>query len=367
MRTFSWILVLFLSSTVHAEPNTEADRQSRFRPVNLSPATKYPAYENSTNLPLTQRPLQTLGLGSTFQIPRNANGLGSIQGVYDEKGPQLRAIENSPHCYIRPEFDSESINLKAANRDSCTLVSIEGDDWLESGKETSQYWTRLELMCRETNLIKISCYQPSNGKGREMTLGVFETIMAKKFNFGSLVLESPLNATFNGILDLDPVPVTPSRILSGRLKFSFSELGDLSPEEDEFSDETTQTYGLYLSNGETSKKNPVGAGVSFHARIPIPKAQPVMWLPTVNDFRGLEISRVSIGYDKKLFGRSTGDSEYRYAHLMVTGKKKINGVESELTVFWSDPEGSHITYDSMAQIPGRETIKNWYDLGVAEK
>ncbi len=251
------------------------------------------------------------------------------------EGTDLREIEDSTKSH------------------KCTLKSIEGSEILDKDQRQSAYITRMQLNCRNGVPIKITCYKPSNGDALEMTLGEFERIFSKLFRFGNLILETPLRSNRTGF----PIqePVTPAQILQGKLQFKFKDKTPMSFED--FGEFSGKGYRLNLQDGASvPKRTNLGAYVSLTLKMPDNKELSIA--PDSTAMNGADISSVEIGYSKQLAG--VGPYQFRNTHLLVRGKKPVQGKNAEVTFYWSDPVHSHITYEGMWKAPGRQMIDNWY-------
>jgi hypothetical protein len=82
--------------------------------------------------------------------------------------------------------------------------------------------------------------------------------------------------------------------------------------------------------------------------------------PSASDLNGMEITSASTGYSKT---RVTKDFTLRSAHLLASGKKTLQGVETKVLAYWSEPVHSHVTYEGMWKPPGCGLIENWAELG----
>jgi len=317
----------------------------------------YPIFENGSNVPLSMRPLQALNVGSTFQLPGDAANLNFVSGIFTEKGRAEGDLKDDvPYCFIHPGHGTVFPETNEdANKGSCKLKNIEGSHASPSEGKKHDYWTRLTLECRGHNEIEISCHKPSDGdEAKEMTLGEFERIISKKFQFGNLILETPLIETKpNGF----PIqnPVTPTQIMSGKLRFKFNDTKAMSFTLKE-ADYEKNRYQHYLKDGASlDKLDEPGKGYTWITVTPANGTE-LSTPPNSTDLNDLKITSVESGYNK-----SHGD--YRHAILLVRGKKNIQGVDTDVTIYWTDPDHSHITYEGMWKLPGRKTIDNWYQLG----
>lgn len=323
-------------------------------------AGSYPVFENGTSVPLSERPLQSLDVGSTLQRPREAGALHFIGGVYTLEG-SLSSLgrqlnDSEPHCFINPSGAGHVVAVdRLEERLGCSIDSIEGSEHLERGQQQSNYRTQIQLNCG-ADIVEISCSKSSNGQAKEMTLGEFEKILFKQFRLGKLNLETPLARTGNTGWTLES-PVTPEQLLKGQIQFKWNVSEKMKLGEPIVGEE--KVYRQYLQKGvvTTDHKNFENGAVMIAVQ---GGAEKLKSAPSASDLNGMEITSASIGYSKS---RITKEFTLRSAHLLASGKKTLQGVETKVSAYWSEPLHSHVTYEGMWKLPGRALIENWADLG----
>jgi hypothetical protein len=331
-----------------------------FLVASTSFASSYPVFENGTSLPLAERPLQSLDVGSTLQRPRESGALHFAGGIYTLEG-SLRSLgrrlsESEPYCFVNPSGVGRVVAAeRLEERFGCSIDSIEGSEHVEKGQQESSYRTEIKLNCG-ADFIELVCHKPSNGQAKEMTLGEFEKILFKEFRLGKLNLETPLARTGNTGWTLES-PITPEQLLKGQIQFKWNVSEKMKLGEPIVGEE--KVYRQYLRNGvvtAVSKDRDAGS-VLIAVRDGAEKLQVA---PSASDLNGMEITGSSTGYSKT---RVTKDFTLRSAYLLATGKKTLQGVETKVSAYWSEPLHSHVTYEGMWKLPGRALIENWAELG----
>ncbi|GEM_PF-6295349 len=328
--------------------------------VSTSFASSYPVFENGTSVPLAERPLQSLDVGSTLQRPRESGPLHFSGGIYTLDG-SLRSLgrqldDSETHCFINAGgVGHVVIAERLEERFGCVIDSIDGSEHVDKADAKSSYRTELKLNCG-AEYVEVVCHKSSDGQAKEMTLGEFEKIFAKEFRFGKLVLETPLARTGNTGWTLES-PITPAQLLKGQIKFEWNVSEKMKLGEPIVGE--AKVYRQYLQNGvvTTDDKDSEKGSVMIAVQ---DGAEKLKVAPSASDLNGMEITSASSGYSKT---RISKDLTMRSAHLMATGKKKIQGVDTVVSAYWSEPVHSHVTYEGMWVIPGRDRIKNWAELG----
>jgi hypothetical protein len=323
-------------------------------------AASYPVFENGTSVPLAERPLQSLDVGSTFQRPRESGALHFAGGVYTLEG-SLRSLgrqlnELEPHCFVNPGGVGHVAAAEPLeDRFGCSIDSIEGSEHAEKGQQQSSYRTEIKLICGADS-VEITCSKPSNGQAKEMTLGEFEKILFKEFRLGKLNLETPLARTGNTGWTLES-PITPEQLLKGQIQFKWNVSEKMKLGEPIVGEE--KVYRQYLQQGVVmaDHKNFEKGAVMIAVQ---EGAEKLKTAPSASDLNGMEITSASTGYSKT---RVTKDFTLRSAHLLASGKKTLQGVETKVSAYWSEPMHSHVTYEGMWKLPGRALIENWAELG----
>lgn len=368
MRTIYLLSFFLISTTIYGQRPIALHNLATGR-VQVETATvfdnkSYPTFENGTAIPLSERTLQALNVGSTFHRPRFAGNLAFVGGIYTEKGRVSSGenLDDISYCFINPH-GSERPPVREQDlydRMTCALKNIEGAEFFEREKMKSSYRTKLELRCGEWDFLEITCHKPSNGEAREMTLGEFEKTLFRHFRFGNLVLETPLVQTGNNGYTLES-PITPEQVIAGTIKFKFNDTTGMSfvP----FSVGEDKGYKHYFQNGVSSSQSPDRLKGDMMIAIETPNSVELSATPNSTDINDMSISSVEVGYTKRSLGKNEA---FRKSHLLVRGKKTIKGVESNVSVYWDDPENSHITYEGMWKIPGRKIINNWSEPALSK-
>lgn len=312
----------------------------------------YPSFENGSGLSLNDRPLQALNVGSTFRVPRDANSPNFFSGVYTEEGKAQGDFGKKPYCLIRSGGGGAMDEFYA--NPTCVLTEIDGNYSLKSNESESDFWTKLKLDCTGLLPIEISCHQPVEGAPTEMTLGRFAKITGKMIRFANLDLETPLVETKpNGFPAENPV--TPQQILSQQLKFELQNTSAL--EFVDFGEHDQKGYRGFIADNKFSKDF-ISEGLAVYLRPE--KGTKLAKAPTSVDVNGMKVTEVTMGYFKHRF---SADDVLRDSSLRVRGEKEIQGVATEISLVWSDDGNSHVTYEGMWKVAGREAIRNWYQLG----
>jgi hypothetical protein len=311
-------------------------------------------------VPLSERPLQSLDVGSTLQRPRESGALHFAGGIYTLEG-SLRSLgrplnDSEAHCFINPSGVGHVVDAdRLEERFGCSIESIEGSEYATKSEEESSYRTEIKLNCG-ADFVEIVCHKPSNGQAKEMTLGEFEKILFKEFRLGKLNLETPLARTGNTGWTLES-PITPAQLLKGQIQFKWNVSEKMKLGEPIVGEE--KVYRQYLQNGVVTTDSKAAADGAVMIAVQ-EGAEKLKVAPSASDLNELEITSAGTGYSKT---RISKDLTMRSAHLLAKGKKKIQGVDTIVSAYWTEPLHSHVTYEGMWKLPGRALIENWAQLG----